>query len=167
MNEKTEIISQFLDYLKTDPEAGEKLGDLKKPESGSEDELLKYYAEAASRLGYDITESELRASREELTAKRASRTEELEKSIMALSDDELENVAGGRGGYGCVTKVLCYDVQMGHENCSNTFLDQEDCGRIDACDKNRGQYDDYICRANYDGYQCGSPEANTCVEVYL
>ncbi len=47
MDEKLEMIRHFLNCLKTDPEAVKKLGDLKKPENGNEDELLKYYAEAA------------------------------------------------------------------------------------------------------------------------
>ena len=167
MNEKIEKIRQFLDYLKTDPEAGKKLTDLKKPENGSEDELLKYYAEAAARLGYDLTESDLRSSWKELTTKRALRTEEVEKSIMAISDSELENVAGGKGGYGCATKLLCYDVQMGDENCRQTFQSGEDCAYNDGCDKTVSHYEDYECRANYNGFQCGSAEANACEGVFF
>ena len=143
-----EKVREFLKYVKTNPEAQEKLSGLPKPEG--EEAIIQWYAQAAKLLGYDVTESDLRGLLAEQEKERTSRTDDAAKKIETLPDDEVDQVAGG--GYGGTSKPNCHD----------TYLDRENCWFDDACDQNINLYKDYLCHSNYYGSVCGDKATFDC-----
>lgn len=89
----TDKVSAFLKQLRTDPRAGKLLGGEAEP--GNEEALLSAYAQAAKKLGYDLTEAELlEAIREKAQACR-DKAEAAAETIRALSDEDVEDVSAG------------------------------------------------------------------------
>ena len=85
----TEKVMAFLEQLR----AGELPGIEAKP--GNEKEVLSAYAQAAKKLGYDLTEAEiLEAVREKEKACR-DKTEAVSENIRELSDEDMEAIAAG------------------------------------------------------------------------
>ena len=59
------------------------------------DELLKIYTEIARESGEDITPEDVAEAFETIEEERRRKTDAVAADIVALDDDELENVAGG------------------------------------------------------------------------
>ena len=95
---------ELLKKLKEDPKAKELLNGLKKPASA--DDVITCYAQIAAKLGYDITAEEIREVVNQEEARRKSETEKIASDMKALNDDDVENVAGGGGGW-CWSDYWC------------------------------------------------------------
>ena len=120
-------IKEVLDKLTNDPKAKELLKSYDKPEPGKE---AAVYAEIATKLGYNITEADLTGYNEKLAEVMKKRSKANIDKIEALPDEDLGQVAGGAEK---------------HSNCSDTFLDKENCWSNDGCDNVWNNYPDYIC----------------------
>ena len=135
-------IKELIQAVKTDPKAQETLKDLVKP--ADEDGIVRYYAEAAKLLGFDVTEADIRETIADAARKRTDKTEEAAQSVKALGDDGLEKVSGGT------------------DTCKFLYEQRQNCVIYDACDQHYYDYDNYECRNNYAGHQCGNSETLNC-----
>ena len=87
----TEKVMELLDAIRTDPKAKEMFKGTAKPKS--DEEMIRLCAELAPKLGFDVTEDEIRAGVEAIKQERIKKTA---ADIQALSDEETETVAGGK-----------------------------------------------------------------------
>ena len=111
-NEKT---LEILKKMKADPKAKELFEGMEKPKSP--DEAIAAYAQVAEKLGYGITEKDIREAIAQEEARRKARNDKVVSDIAELDDDEVEDVAGGAtplpssGGCGLVQTIgdLCWE----------------------------------------------------------
>jgi len=116
-------IKEFRAKLKEDKELKEKFKEAKrKIEATDEKEIFAALSKIAKELGYDVPVSEFGL-------------EKITKS--ELNDEELEAVAGGRGGVECL----------------NDFEDT-DCFRNDFCDAAVTRYNLKTCLYTYESSNC-------------
>ena len=87
-----ETVKKFLEEFKKDPEAA-KLLNGEKPLSG--DEILNRLADAAQKLGFNASEAELKDYFENVQKNVMEKSDSVAAKIVALSDDDLNKVAGG------------------------------------------------------------------------
>ena len=101
-NEKT---LEILKKMKADPKAKELFEGMEKPTSP--DEAISAYAQVAEKLGYGITEKDIREAIAQEEARRKARNDKVVSDIAELDDDEVEDVAGGGVGpsHGCGSKM--------------------------------------------------------------
>ncbi len=154
-----EKIKELLKAVKTDPEAQAKLQGLTKP--ADEDGIIRYYAEAAKKLSFDVTEADLRAFLAEATADRTGKTEDAAAKVQALQDDELAQAAGGGRSGGSV------HCDNNYSSCVDTYRQRENCWFNDGCDLDHNHYSDYLCEHNYNGHICGDAESQDCSQVFF
>ena len=124
-------INQFIEQIKSDPDAQELLK--KYPKGSSREDEIKAYTEIAGQLGYTFSEAELKEAVDEKRKLRMEKTEETASQIQELSDEVLDQVAGGKD----------------HKECKNTYKDREDCWKSDSCDWIVNLYDGSICAWYY------------------
>lgn len=87
-----EKVKKFLEEYKKNPQAAELLaGEV----SLSADEYVKRLADAAQKLGFDVSEAELKDYFENARKKVKEKTDSVAAAIEAESDEALEEVAGG------------------------------------------------------------------------
>ena len=111
-NEKT---LEILKEIKADPKAKELFEGMEKPTSP--DEAIPAYAQIAEKLGYGITEKDIREAIAQEEARRKARNDKVVSDIAELDDDEVEDVAGGAtplpssGGCGLIQTIgdLCWE----------------------------------------------------------
>ena len=84
-------VKKLIEAIKTDPKAREQLRGVSEPRS--EEEMIRLCAELAPKLGFVVTEDEIRAGVEAIKQERMKKTA---ADIQALSDEETETVAGGK-----------------------------------------------------------------------
>ena len=89
-NEKT---LEILKEMKADPKANELFEGMEKP--GTPDEMISAYAQIAEKLGYGITEEDIREAVKQEEASRKAKTDKVVSDMEELEDDDVENVAGG------------------------------------------------------------------------
>ena len=112
INEKT---LEILKEMKADPKAKELFEGMEKPKSP--DEAIAAYAQVAEKLGYGITEKDIREAIAQEEARRKARNDKVVSDIAELDDDEVEDVAGGAtplpssGGCGLIQTIgdLCWE----------------------------------------------------------
>lgn len=156
-------VRELLKAVKTDPKAQEALQGLVKP--ADENGIIRYYAEAAKRLGYNVTEADLRETLTEAAKERAEKTESMAADIQALPDEALERTSGGINTRyidhhdECVSAVGDW---MEIVECYSSFEDRENCWQHDACDSSQNRYSGYLCGQHYNGRQCQSKEQFDC-----
>ena len=125
----------FEEILKTD-EAKELLASMEKPET--DEARIQAYVEVAGKLGVELTAEEI------LAYFGISDDEELEAG--ELDDEELAQLVGGG------------------DECSSTYLSQENCWWNDGCDIILNSYDDYVCGTNAtDKPRDKRPKRKNCV----
>lgn len=117
----------FLEEGFKDPKVEELLQAQAKPET-DEDEL-KIYAAVAGQVGFDFTAEELLDAVKEKGEEQASRTEAQVQGLEPMPDQDLKQVAGGKG----------------YPECKSTFKDKENCWFSDGCDVTWNHYDLYTC----------------------
>ncbi|MER2055675.1 MAG: hypothetical protein ABTB30_10360, partial [Clostridia bacterium] len=84
---------QFLSTLNTNERAKELLKGKKKPES--HEELAKIYSEIAAELGEQITPGDFIQAAQELEERIKQKTQAAASDLVAMKDDQVEDVAGG------------------------------------------------------------------------
>ena len=111
-------VKQFLETVKKDPKARELIKKLKKPKD--DQEAAEGYFEIAQALNCDITKEEiaegLKGAEQALKEKAAQVAEQV-----AVSDEELDQVAGGGDGEGQVS------------SCDSSYSPGEWCWFSDSC----------------------------------
>ena len=127
---------QFLNTLGTNERAKELLNNRKKPENF--EEQAKIYSETAAELGEQITPEDFMQATQELEARIKKKTEAAASDLVALEDDQVEDIAGGFYYYqDQYTKVY---------KCRYDFVDT-DCWWEDACELLQVTYND--CSETY------------------
>ncbi len=124
---KNEKIQEFLGKLQNYSNSSELMKGMEAP--CNQDEEIKAYAELAGKLGYDITESDLKEYLNWASNRMQQKTEEASSQIQKLSDEILDKVAGGKD----------------HDDCKDTYKDSENCWFNDGCDNVINYYDEYVC----------------------
>ena len=122
---KDEKVKKFLETMKSDPKAGELLKGYEAPADQAGE--IRIYAGIASKLGYEITESDLETYLNNTADIMQKKTEEAAADILELPDDVLDRVAGGN---------------KEHKSCQDTY---ENCWVNDGCDNIYHVYKDYVC----------------------
>lgn len=137
-----EKITELLNAIRTDPRARELLQGVSDPQN--EEEMIRLCADIAPKLGFDVTEAELRASVAAAAQERRNRTAaDMEK----LSDDIVKNAAGGAedafgqgekapDGHemGCFLIYYSYSWQKDHDTwCKKEFYCTKGHYRPDPC----------------------------------
>ena len=125
-----EEIKKVFEELKTDPRAKELIGS--QGTSSDRCALIQIYAEAAQKLGFEVTPEELSSYIKEQEKVRGEKTRESASEIMNLDDEVLDQVAGGK---------------KEKDECKDTYRDRENCWVTDACDIVLEWYDGYECHA--------------------
>ena len=102
---------------------------------------LGFFVDAAKQNGYDFTPEELLAAFSERSQPDVR---------AALDEKELLAVAGGSRD-DCHADFWCpelnyYTEADKHDNCSDSFIDKENCWHNDGCDTAYNIYDDYECK---------------------
>ena len=105
-----EQVKKLLEAIKSDPKAQELLQGVSEPKS--EEDMIRLCAEIAPKLGFDVTEADIR---EAVAAMSRERMEKTAADVEKLPDDDVAQAAGGAlwhnedapdgHEYGC---VLCY-----------------------------------------------------------
>ena len=84
---------QFLNTLGTNERAKELLNNRKKPENF--EEQAKIYSKIAAELGEQITPEDFKLAVEEVEEQIRKKAEAAVSEIVALEDDQVEDIAGG------------------------------------------------------------------------
>ena len=105
-------IREFMELVKNDPKGKELVEKLGRPKSDTE--AINGYLSIAKDLGFSLTEAELVEGLKDLMREQKNKTEEVSERV-SLSEEELNNVAGGSG-------------------CESTYEDGEWCWFSDKCD---------------------------------
>ena len=127
---------QFLNTLGTNERAKELLNNRKKPENF--EEQAKIYSETASELGEQIAPEDFTQAIQDLEERIKQKTEAAASDLVALEDDQVEDIAGGFYYYqDQYTKVY---------KCRYDFVDT-DCWWEDACELLQVTYND--CSETY------------------
>ena len=85
-----EKVKELLKAVKTDPEAQAKLSGLAKPKD--EDGAIRYYAEAAKLLGFNVTEKDIR---EAVAAASKEQEKKTAADMEKLADNDVVKATGG------------------------------------------------------------------------
>ena len=132
-----EKVKELVKAVGCEPQARETLQNLIK--SADKDGIVSFFAEAAKRLGIDVTEEDILETVTKEERNQKSRTEESIAGIEKMPDDGLDQVAGGG--------PICSYAH--DEMCRDTYQDRENCWMHDGCDKNIDYYDLYKCHYTY------------------
>ena len=144
-----EKVKELLKAVESNPESREVLQGL--VISADKDGIISFLAEAANRLGIDVTEEDILETITEQERNQKNKTEEAIADVEKIPDDELGDVAGGNET----------------ELCKDTFKHYENCWSNDGCDKNHNMYEDYKCQHNSKDKSCGSSDSMACSEFVL
>ena len=124
-----ESAMKFLNSLGKNERVLELLKAKKKPESI--EEKAKIYSETAAELGEQITPEDFKLAVEEVEEQIRKKAEAAVSEIVALEDDQVEDVAGGF--YYVVDDCTVVSNERIIENqCANDFVDTS-CWWNDAC----------------------------------
>ena len=124
-------IEKKIETMLQDPRTGEWMKDKARPES--QEEAVGVYAEIAEKLGLSLTAEDIMDYIRQAEQTCKDRTEKAAARIQELSDEEVEQVSGGRDNSACV----------------ETYMDCENCRLMDGCDMVFQQYADYACKHNF------------------
>ena len=130
-----ESAMKFLNTLSKNERVLELLKAKKKPESI--EEQAKIYSETAAELGEQITPEDFMQATQELEARIKKKTEAAASDLVALEDDQVEDIAGGVYHYREGEKVT---------GCRYDYVDT-DCWLQDACELVQVNYND--CSGEY------------------
>ena len=122
-------VKAFLEALIANPEAQKLLSAMPEPET--DEDRFRAWAEIAKELGYTVSEADLKACFAEREKALRESAEAAESTIVELSEEEMDRVAGGGA----------------HADCKDTFLDKENCWASDGCDTVFHGYSTYICKS--------------------
>ena len=130
--EKNEI-AKILEEVRANPDVVKELREQDSP--GTLEEVAAVWTKAAAGLGHSVSEEEIlvyiKGTEEEMRRKAQNTKDEIEN----LSEQELEDVAGGKG----------------HSQCQFSYKDKENCWVTDACDNVAVVYPGYKCHKLFEG----------------
>ena len=113
-----EQAKELLKTIRTDPKAKELFRDAAEPRS--EEEMIRLCAEAAPKLGFDVSEIDIR---EALAAAAKERLNMTAAGVQMVSDEDMANATGG-DGVGALWQGE--DAPDGHEmGCIFTYHDSD------------------------------------------
>ena len=124
----TDEIRKTLDKLMKDPKAEDMLKGYDKDKDRS-----VVYAEIAQKLGYELSEADLKDYIGQCEKAVKSQTKDSIEAIKQLSDEDMKMVAGGGD------KATCLD----------TYKDRENCWWNDGCDAFYVLYEFYKCHLSH------------------
>lgn len=122
---------KFLETLRDDPGAREILTKGSKGKPDTNEEIIAAYAEAAEKLGFDLTAEQIAEGIREQVKEMTAVTARAENAVRELDPEELDKVAGGRD-----------------KDCADTFNNYENCWYNDACDRLTNSYWNYKCKTS-------------------
>ena len=125
-------VKEFLDALRSNPEAGRIFEQNGKEKPDSREEIAEVYADVAKELGYDLTPAQILEGIDDLEKAQAAGSDQAAEIVQKIEMDELEKVAGG--------------VVIPEEKCKDTFKDKENCWFNDGCDYTINSYNTYKCK---------------------
>ena len=124
--EKNEI-AKVLDKIRSNPDVMKELREQKTAETP--EEIAAVWAKVAAGLGHSVSAEEISAYILEAEGEMKRKAQAAKDGIENLSEQELAEVAGGKG----------------HSDCRDTFKDRENCWVVDGCDNVAVVYPDYKC----------------------
>ena len=145
----TERTHEILKSIWADPRGRELLEGMEQRARTEQMDAPDAIAEVAVRLGYELSPADVRELMEQEDAQRKARTDEA-ASLVKLSDDELDDVAGGFWHFD-TPKGTCNRLQHSNNRkpgCKEDFTD-DDCYVNDACEWYAVNYFD--CEGTYHG----------------
>ena len=150
---KHEKVRAFLETMRNDPRAQEKIARIPEPEN--HEGRIRAYEKVANELGYDLSDTDLDAYIADHDKYLQARADAAAEKISEIPEDELVEVAGGGD----------------HPDCKDTYKDKENCWVNDGCDIINNHYPDYDCHLNlkchnYNGSYCGKNEYEKCGNSY-
>lgn len=122
---------ELIETMLRDPRAGEWLKGKERPENREEE--VRVYAEIAEKLEMDLTAEDIGEYIQQAEQACRARTEKAADMVQQLSDEELDQVAGGKE----------------NPSCMDTYQDYENCWYADGCDNVFQIYDEYICHRGF------------------
>ena len=122
-----EKAKELLEAIRTDPKAKELLQGVSEPRS--EEDMIRLCAEIAPKLGFDVSEADIR---EAVAALSRERMEKTAADVQKLSDDDITQASGGElwqgedapDGHemGCMLTYHGFSYQWEHKIwCSNNY----------------------------------------------
>lgn len=121
-------VRDFIKAVKTNEELSKVARE--KTEGKSPDEVIKYYAELAPTMDFDVTEEDLRECFINEPSKLQQRTDATIAKVQELDINELDEVAGGYAD---------------SPECADTYRDHENCWYNDGCNVIFNRYRWYKC----------------------
>ena len=115
----------FLKSLQADPKAKDLIRTMEIP--ADPDKAADCYVSLAGKLGYTLTKEEILAAAHEMLKAQQQKTDR-DAEKFSLSEDDLDNVAGGLD-------------DPGHSGCASTWNDDEWCWVTDSCSVVINYYD--------------------------
>lgn len=131
-----EAIGAFLETLKNNPSAKEKLNCREQPKS--EEEKIAAYVALADEVGFSVTADDMKAYFLDQEQRLKRKTDSQAEEIQTLDDDDLAETAGGLDS---------------PNRCKNTYQNGENCWVSDGCDSVLNHYLFYSCQSQQQ--QCG------------
>ena len=119
-------LAEALEEIRKQPEIAERM---KQESVNSPQDVPAFWAEVLAEKGYNVSSEEIAAFIQEAEGERRKKTQEHAGKIELLSDQDLEEVAGGGD----------------HPECESSYKDKENCWLSDACDYYINFYSGYIC----------------------
>ena len=120
-------IAKVLEAVRTHPETVKMLSN--QTPVDTLEEAAEIWSKAASGIGHNVSAEEITNYIRESEAEMKRKAQENKEGIESLSEQELEEAAGGKG----------------HDNCEFSFKDRENCWVTDACDNAIIYYGGYLC----------------------
>ena len=130
--EKSEI-AKILEEVRANPDVVEELREQDSP--GTLEEVAAVWTKAAVSLGHSVSEEEISAYIREAEEEMRRKAQDTKDEIETLSEQELEDVAGGKG----------------HSQCQVSYKDKENCWIADGCDNVAVVYPGYKCHKLFEG----------------
>ena len=124
-------LAEALEEVRQLPEIGERV------KQETPEDVSAFWAKVLTEKGYDVSSEEIASFIQEAEEEQRKKTQENAGKIEEVSDQVLEEVAGG---YEC-TQMF----KQTHPDCKYTFHDKENCWAEDGCDISFIWYDDYLC----------------------
>ena len=136
-------ISDLKEELKRNPVGLELLKNAKGTQS--QEECAAVLADISARCGIEVNQTEILSMIQAEEAERNRRYEAAKEEITQLSDDDVEDVAGGVYYYK-TNKTMGIYKRTRVEGCVHDYTD-DDCAIRDACDNVYNTY--YGCSSRY------------------
>lgn len=139
-----ELVRTFLETIASNKELSKEV--MEKSIGKSSDEIIKYYAELAPTMDFNLSEEDFRDFFDNGDNSLKERTDSTIAKIEELDVNELSGISGGYDGI----------IHSHPDKCDYSFKDRENCWFTDGCDQIFLSYgDDYVCHSRTSVFDCG------------